>query len=71
MIPTHLDNVVRSKVTLRYYATNKNGDGLWVRKDKEWKQVVGTCDFTLRNVKDKKAKMLRAVSQYEKGWGLR
>lgn len=35
-----------------HYKTDKIGDGLWVKDyfDKDWSQVRGTCDFSLRGM---------------------
>lgn len=35
----------------RYYCTNDNGDGIFL------KQIVGTCQFSLRGLKGPKAKI--------------
>lgn len=45
------------------YATNAEGEGLfmWHATKREWKQILGTCQFSVKNVKDKKGKIRRAV----------
>lgn len=48
-----------------YYCTNSEGEGLFkVRISRNSRsQLIGTCDFTTRGLKDesKKAKMRRAI----------
>ena len=45
-----------TQVTL---ATNKAGDGLFIWNYNHYRQLIGTCDFTTRNVKNPRAKVYR------------
>ena len=47
----------------REFATNDNENGLfiWDTTYKLWKQIKGTCEFTTRGIKNKKAKIQREV----------
>ena len=45
------------------YATNGEDEGLFVWNGMEWKQIEGTCDFNVRDVKDKVAKIKRYLKK--------
>ena len=45
------------------YATNGSDEGLFVWTGENWKQIEGTCDFNVRDVKDKAAKIKRYLKK--------
>lgn len=69
MIKKMSDYEVYSTKTERWYYTNEAGNGLWVGKNGpsgyESRQMLGTCDFTTRGVKDPVGKLRRYVKAYE------
>ena len=47
----------------REYCTNAQDEGLfvWDKQRGVWKQILGTCQFSVRNVKHKNDKIRRTV----------
>lgn len=45
------------------YATNSEGEGLfcWDERRGQWAQILGTCQFSVKKVKDKQGKIRRTV----------
>lgn len=48
-----------------FWSTNVHGQGIWYYdlSDGEVTQIVGTCDFSVRGVKDPRSKIRRWVSK--------
>lgn len=62
---------IRNVTTGMFFFTNPKGNGLWIGDTegawgwREW-QILGTCDFTVRGVKDPIAKLVRYAKAYER-----
>lgn len=56
-------NYIEAHVGDLYYCTNKSGNGLFVVDHGDRRQLLGTAQFSVRNVSDKKGKLRRYLNQ--------